>query len=1263
MGKNESNYKLYITVLITAIALLWSFSPPALSYPPRDHNTWCYFCKGDGFIDYGDPPTIFFPRFPNGEGTWVPSKAADAYIRTYYSNWNLGMPIRPQSVADQGIPFPSTDSSFITTRYPCRFDLCGSNSLGSNYIKYNKSAVVGPVKCYDCHSLNKAVIARKTRAVNKLIVKEDTACDWCHNVKSFEGGKIDYDSMTYWSRQNASQAQKDILKRENVVHPYSASAHPFPAGNTTYIAGQAGDYRKPRKMVCGDCHDTKQVTLPNDIIGKLFHEKYSTRFRLRGGAEGPDIDGQTDTARIGTLWEWMQRRENGLDTTRSSAPIGTLADDSSLASSFMTFRFKRGDGRVKAFYSNDFCLQCHDKGGKFGGGGLSDTSLRSPYYAPDIRFSWYGSNRNGHIIRQKGKYLKPGDKMPCTFCHDPHSSENNLFMLKDLISQNGIVEGGNPLISRAFCRRCHINPYKRDGELNPSINLQSTYIYSWDTSYNIYDSVMIYGIGGIDIDPILEGVVIPISPKTVDKILKKKYYLDTNPDPRNTAEAHTNRDNTQNCVSKWDFNRNTYYIPENNGSPNNITPITQRDLSPPPPGKDIHDGCHSSAHAPAVLSCDGCHKEEFDWAFYSNSKEGAGKPKYTRKSFIKPGLWINFTRHPVNVNLYTKFGNAQVIDQGGQGIEVDVDAEVKNWLFNPDIQKALKEFFMDPNNDGDKSDKITPFFDTSYTAWETTWLGKSYRGPEMDQTGSGIICLSCHNDHYIRNKYIEPWKTQAFLRMDMPYICLTCHPKGIVYDEATKKIRASYNRHGGFLPGDGNSTVKCNSCHSMHGRHPVDSTDRYSYVYNSTGDYRAIELRYKMYKSEMDMTLEELYVDRFGNYQTTASLADTTFDGQRIYKDISGTFYSKNKVLIYGDKARSQPYAHLMHNRNQIITCGRCHGLDPAVNLRRALGNPDTSLITNPNFRWPSNILYPAAGDPKNYPHTGNFGRDDTYFTTGLWRDDVQNNFKNVRRSYKGGTEHDIDLTDDQNDAYDTIPSSGGYSLHLRCGYCHDPHGNDNYVQLRNKIPIAYSASAEDTTLWKWNGNVESPGADNYTYTPDGKPLIVVKGDNKYSVTPGNFRSYYYTTGIVDFCTSCHIRLDDQSIEWYRSPSNFDTRRMETVFIDGIGNRIIGKSFARHPTNISMRTLINRVTYTKGDTTKIFEELDKQWDSIVLQKKCAAENKRTDPIIGEVTCLTCHNAHASPNTSGRLRKSYDFGINSCVRICHPYIKLNNKGAY
>jgi predicted CXXCH cytochrome family protein len=71
-------------------------------------------------------------------------------------------------------------------------------------------------------------------------------------------------------------------------------------------------------------------------------------------------------------------------------------------------------------------------------------------------------------------------------------------------------------------------------------------------------------------------------------------------------------------------------------------------------------------------------------------------------------------------------------------------------------------------------------------------------------------------------------------------------------------------------------------------------------------------------------------------------------------------------------------------------------------------------------------------------------------------------------------------------DGYHTAP--GGKTLELRCGKCHNPHGEDNFVMLRSTV--------ENVTSIKVFGHLSSTGPFNT-----------------------------YSSGFAKFCSACHTRL------------------------------------------------------------------------------------------------------------------------------------------
>ena len=90
----------------------------------------------------------------------------------------------------------------------------------------------------------------------------------------------------------------------------------------------------------------------------------------------------------------------------------------------------------------------------------------------------------------------------------------------------------------------------------------------------------------------------------------------------------------------------------------------------------------------------------------------------------------------------------------------------------------------------------------------------------------------------------------------------------------------------------------------------------------------------------------------------------------------------------------------------------------------------------------------------------------------------------------------------------------GGITIALRCGVCHNPHGEDNYVMLRSAIPMA------NATGIKVFGTVSSASATAFNT---------------------------YSSGFAKFCSACHTRLTScgSGSPWTRHPVDFRLQSTE----------------------------------------------------------------------------------------------------------------------
>jgi predicted CXXCH cytochrome family protein len=91
-----------------------------------------------------------------------------------------------------------------------------------------------------------------------------------------------------------------------------------------------------------------------------------------------------------------------------------------------------------------------------------------------------------------------------------------------------------------------------------------------------------------------------------------------------------------------------------------------------------------------------------------------------------------------------------------------------------------------------------------------------------------------------------------------------------------------------------------------------------------------------------------------------------------------------------------------------------------------------------------------------------------------------------------------------------THPAPGGRNVELRCGKCHNPHGEDNFAMLRNTV--------ENVSSIRVFGRLSSTGPFNT-----------------------------YSSGFAKFCSACHTKLNKCGTgnPWTRHPVDFKLERAQ----------------------------------------------------------------------------------------------------------------------
>ena len=969
----------------------------------------------------------------------------------------------------------------------------------------------------------------------------------------------------------------------------------------------------------------------------------------------------------------------------------------------------------------------------------------------------------GHIVKSTdGIYLQRGDKIPCISCHDPHGSlaynlMNDRIVKNVKAQETSLTKDNTP---PELCFTCH--------------------------QYYI-DEGPTYVEGG-DILRVLEGLHIPRPPDMANgrvigphfgymTLIKEEvagyepgeFYMGLPPGvTRDDVKIFTS------CIGKYESGN-----PLDNGC----------HFSPHDPRVTDCGGCHYDEFPYEDSDIYGT--KEVAYKQHPVYQPLAGDilkwyEQVVEDDRYKQSIvdWVNSTE---GADYYlTEFDFRAEDDTGDETIvemHYNITAKGPDATFPPPLAAGDKDAFYDyvlnkridyadiplgPSNDvwclschNNHRDAVWPF--SSKIAYISDVGAKGTNGWEEGSVEEWMSSAPYSTDS--KAKYNLTQWDQARMRMQIPFVCNRCHEKvfrGVwEYDEATGEqkdtllhVKIAENDHGGFTAvGDDMGTVRCPKCHSIHGRHPV-------------GDLE-VAIHLGMYK------------DDFSLYRGTPT-GDSTPLGEPIYQDKRGDKFTWNPN-----------FPKMLHYSKEFRLCGKCHGSDHDQVAADPSDPTDPINYYNPLY----DQLYEPGGTARSdrnaknrppniyYPSVYNGWRTDTLFSlfddsdggaqvTYDWLQDYDTNkmlavykrrrFRNLG-SYTwdeagGGSPADIvgmtfnpplDAAEEalnqgsDHDMYGEFgggdktligwPTTPAVSLAVRCGMCHDPHGSNSYVQLREIMDIGGYRNGRNNPLEEKDEYREKPipnivkaeklyamgGAEGNPQPGDvagvdDKPLYneyrywggVTEDPVTGEIEPMS-TTEYPNGGIVAFCTSCHVMLDDTIFDFVADPE-----------LDNLGNPTYDIHYQRHPVDIDIFEIYNnrvnnwtlRVQYDLEnesldqwyplDDDRIASDMNKDYkagaesslnaafaayydgetdSTIVLELGFIYEVGGTKPsgisfgdgdysgytypdkdlnkpTLGRVICLSCHKVHGS--NFQRLRK-FD-GIKSCVRICHPYVLEGNK---
>ena len=326
-------------------------------------------------------------------------------------------------------------------------------------------------------------------------------------------------------------------------------------------------------------------------------------------------------------------------------------------------------------------------------------------------------------------------------------------------------------------------------------------------------------------------------------------------------------------------------------------------------------------------------------------------------------------------------------------------------------------------------------------------------------------------------------------------------------------------------------------------------------------------------------------------------------------------FHNDSTFSCYGCHNEKGPSDHIYNliGTDQSSTCLRCHQRNSKLDTgNHYISTPETSLST--------------GEPPLELTPGGDFGWLKKNY---IWKYDYG------QTEYSIGEEHGhniiaADYNYEASAAHATAPGGAYPSSALNCCSCHDPHGtyrrNADGSITTEGAPIMASGSYDDSPDPDINNSVSvyrmlagigyQPKSliESNPFTKDPPAAVAPRNDNRPETSTQT--RVAYGSGMAEWCKNCHANYNSKS----NHPAGNNVK-MNALVMAAYNNYLPGES----PMKSYLTLTPFEMGYSDYNQLKALATTD--------------DSQLKGPVSANVSCLTCHRAHASAWNHG-LRFNY-----------------------